>query len=72
MQDKNKFFIIFGIVGLILLGSLFWYSTPQSRQSVDDTQSVESLKNQLNERSFYTDLPINYSPSQVGKDNPFQ
>ncbi|MDD3773966.1 MAG: hypothetical protein PHW50_01645 [Patescibacteria group bacterium] len=71
MTDKNKFLLIAIGLALILVGILFWYSQP-IREDVPAVNPVDQIKSQLENRSFYTTLPITPSAGQTGKDNPFK
>jgi uncharacterized alpha/beta hydrolase family protein len=71
MKDKNKFLLIGIIIALVLVFILFWYSQPV-KQEVNNNTQLDSLTTQLQNRSNYGTLPIVFSASQVGKDNPFK
>ena len=71
MEDKNKFLTIAIALAVILIGVLFWYSQPV-REQVTSVNQVATIKSQLENRSFYTTLPITPSVSQIGKENPFK
>lgn len=71
MTNKNSFFLVAILAGIILISILFWYSQPIREQAVV-TNDVDSITKQLKNRSFYTTLPITVSASQIGKENPFK
>jgi hypothetical protein len=71
MTNKKNFLYLAIIIGIVLLGIVFWYSQPVSEQTTV-SNNVDQLTSQIQNRSSYTNLPITYSSNQVGKSNPFQ
>ncbi len=71
-MNQTVRFILLGLVGLVLVGFLFWSSQPAEVETSYVAVQKNRVASKLKERSTYTDLPITYSADQIGKSNPFQ
>jgi len=70
-MSKTFKFVLLGILGIVIVFLAFWFTRPQPPVT-SLVGTSENITKQLQERSFYSKLPIVYSSDKVGKDNPFK